>query len=59
MEIKITKGTHNTSDYVVVKNYKSLKSAQKFVSQLGYKSEIENGLRFNSAGIQYRVSIQY
>jgi hypothetical protein len=57
MEIKITTGTYNTSDYRVVKSYKSLKSAQKFVSSLGYKSEIESGLKFSSAGIKYKVDI--
>jgi hypothetical protein len=53
----ITTGTYNTSDYRVVKEYKSLKCAQKFVSSLGYKAEIHNGLQFSSAGINYKVSI--
>lgn len=57
MRIIITTGTYNTSDYKVVKEYKSLKSAQKFVSSLGYRAEIENGLQFNYSGIKYRVSI--
>jgi hypothetical protein len=57
MEIKITTGTYNTSDYKVVKEYKSLKSAQKFVSAIGYQSLIYNGLQFSSLGITYKVSI--
>lgn len=57
MEIKITTGTYNTSDYRVVKPYRSLKAAQNFVSSLGCKVDIYNGLQFSSAGKNYKVSI--
>lgn len=56
MEIRITAGTYNTSDFRVVREYKSVKAAQKFVSQLGYKGEIFSGLNFSNAGINYNVS---
>ena len=36
MEIKITTGTYNTSDYRVVKEYKSEKAALKFLKTIGY-----------------------
>ena len=36
MEIKITTGTYNTSDYRVVKEYKCEKSALKFLKNIGY-----------------------
>ena len=57
MEIQITTGTYQTSDYRIVKKYKGIKSAQKFVSKLGYKAEIHNGLRFSASGRNYEVLI--
>jgi hypothetical protein len=57
MEIIITTGTYKTSDYRVVKKYKSLKAAEKFVKAKGYKSPLHNGLQFSSYGISYTVSL--
>lgn len=57
MQILITTGTYNTSDYRVVKNYKTLKAAQKFAESKGYKGEIFNRLTFTQAGTQYKVLI--
>jgi len=57
MEIQITTGTYQNSDYTIVKKYKGIRSAQKFISSLGYKADIYNGLRFSAAGRNYEVSI--
>lgn len=58
MEIKITTGTYNTSDYRVVKEYKSEKAALKFLKTIGYAdSELSNDTWTNS-GSKYRLSIQ-
>lgn len=55
--IRITTGTYNTSDFRVVKEYKSRGAAQKFMNQMGCRSEIFNGLQFSKAGTNYTVSI--
>lgn len=58
MEIKITTGTYNTSDYRVVKEYKSEKAALKFLKTIGYAyNELSNDT-CNHFGTKYKLSIQ-
>lgn len=57
MQILITTGTYNCKDYRVVKNYKTLKAAQRFAASKGYTGEIFNRLTFSSAGTTYKVNI--
>lgn len=55
--IRITTGTYNTSDYKVVKKYKSKRAALKFVQNIGYVfSELYNGT-WSHAGVSYNLSI--
>lgn len=58
MEIKITTGTYNTSDYRVVKEYKSEKTALKFLKTIGYTYDELSNDTWNHNGVKYRVSIQ-
>ena len=58
MEIKITTGTYNTSDYRVVKEYKNEKTALKFLKTIGYAyDELSNDI-CNFYGTKYTLSIQ-
>ena len=57
MRILITTGTYNTSDYRVVKEYKSEKSALKFLKTIGYVyDEISNDF-WSYQGRKYELSI--
>jgi hypothetical protein len=56
-EIKITTGTYNTSDYRVVKNYKSEKAALKFLKTIGYTYEGLDGCAWSHRGVNYTLSI--
>lgn len=57
MEIRITTGTYNTPDFRVVKEFKRIKSAQKYISSIGCKADIYNGLEFSQAGITYKITV--
>jgi hypothetical protein len=57
MEIIIFNGTYNTSDYKVLKNYKSIKAAQNYLTKMGCKCEIYNGLQYTLQGKTFNVSI--
>jgi len=58
MEIKITTGTYNTSDYRVVKEYKSEKAALKFLKTIGYVYDELSNDTWNFYGTKYKLSIQ-
>ena len=58
MEIKITKGTYNTSDYVIVKQYKNKKSALKFLKTIGYAYDEVSNETWSYSGKQYKLSIK-
>ena len=58
MEIKITTGTYNTSDYRVVKEYKSEKAALKFLKTIGYAYDELSNDTWNNFGTKYKLSIQ-
>ncbi len=58
MEIKITTGTYNTSDYRVVKEYKSEKAAFKFLKTIGYAYDKLSNDTWNHFGTKYKLSIQ-
>ena len=58
MEIKITTGTYSTSDYRVVKEYKSEKAALKFLKTIGYVYEKLSNDTWTNSGSKYRLSIQ-
>ena len=58
MEIKITTGTYKTSNYRIVKEYKSEKSALKFLKTIGYAyNELSNDT-WSFKGSNYKLSIQ-
>ena len=57
MEIKITKGTYNTSDYRIVKQYKNEKSALKFLKTIGYAYDEISNETWNYCGEKYKLSI--
>ena len=57
MEIKITTGTYNTSDYRVVKEYKSKKSALKFLKTIGYAYDELSNDTWNHFGTKYKLQI--
>jgi hypothetical protein len=57
MEIKITTGTYNTSDYRVVKAYKSEKFALKFLKTIGYDYDKLSNDTWNFYGKKYSLSI--
>lgn len=56
--IRITKGTYNTSDYRVVKEYKSEKVALKFLKTIGYNYDKLSNDNWNYFGTNYKLSIQ-
>lgn len=56
--IRITKGTYNTSDYRVVKEYKSEKVALKFLKTIGYNYDKLSNDSWNYFGTNYKLSIQ-
>jgi len=58
MEIKITTGTYNTSDYRVVKEYKSEKAALKFLKTIGYVYDELSNDTWSCRGTNYKLSIQ-
>lgn len=58
MEIKITTGTYNTSDYRVVKEYKSEKAALKLLKTIGYAYYELSNDTWNFYGTTYKLSIQ-
>ena len=57
MEIKITKGTYNTSDYRIVKQYKNEKSAMKFLKTIGYAYNNVSNETWSFNGKQYKLSV--
>jgi hypothetical protein len=58
MEILITTGTPKTSDYTIIKKFKSRLWAENYAKNLGYKGgEIYNGLIFTHIGTTYKVYI--
>ena len=58
MDIKITTGTYNTSDYSVVKEYKSEKAALKFLKTIGYAYDELRNDTWNYFSTKYKLSIQ-
>ena len=56
MKIKITTGTYNTSDYRVVKQYKSEKAALKFLKTIGYAYDELSNDTWNFYGTKYTLS---
>lgn len=58
MEIKITTGTYNTSDYRVVKEFKSEKTALKFLKTIGYSYDELSNNTWNNYSNKYNLSIQ-
>ena len=58
MEIKITTGTYNTSDYRVVKKYKSEKAALKFLKTIRYAYDELRNDSWTFHGKKYKLSIQ-
>ena len=58
MEMKIITGTYNTSDYRVVKQYKSEKAALKFLKTIGYTYDELSNDTWNFYGTKYTLSIQ-
>jgi hypothetical protein len=57
MTIKITTGTYNTSDYKIVKEYKSEKAALKFANLIGFKGNEVYNNSWSSSGRTYNMSI--
>ena len=57
MEIKITTGTYNTSDYRIVKQYKNEKSALKFLKTIGYTYNEVSNETWSCSGKQYKLSV--
>ena len=57
--IKITTGTYNTSDYKVIKEYKSSKLALKFLKTIGYAYNELNNCNWSFSGVNFKISIQY
>ena len=57
MKIKITKGTYNTSDYRIVKQYKNEKSALKFLKTIGYAYDEISNETWYYYGVKYKLSI--
>ena len=57
MEIKITTGTYNTSDYRIVKQYKNEKSALKFLKTIGYAYDNVSNETWSCSGKQYKLYI--
>lgn len=58
MDIKITKGTYNTSNYRVIKEYKSKKFALKFLKSIGYHYDYLSNDAWTCCGVKYKLSIQ-
>lgn len=58
MKIKITTGIYNTSNYRVVKEYKSEKLALKFLKIIGYAYNELSNETWNFNGTKYTLSIQ-
>ena len=57
MEIKITTGNYNTSDYRIVKQYKNEKSALKFLKTIGYTYDEVSNETWSYSGKKYKLSI--
>jgi len=57
MEIQITTGTYNTSDYRVVKEYKSEKAAFKFLKTKQFPFDELFNCDWNYFGKKYTLSI--
>ena len=57
MKILITIGTYNTSDYRVVKEYKSAKAALKFLKRIGYAYNEISSDSWNYFGTKYKLSV--
>ena len=55
MEIKITTGTYKTSDYRVVKEYKSEKAALKSLKTIGYVYDELSNDTCNFYGTKYKL----
>lgn len=57
-QIRITTGTYNTSDFRIVKEYRSEKAAFKFLKTIGYKfDKIDQGDSWSYQGKNYKISI--
>ena len=57
MEIKITTGSYNTSNYRIVKKYKNEKSALKFLKTIGYAYDDISNETWSYNGKEYKLSI--
>jgi hypothetical protein len=55
--IRIATGTYNTSDYRVVKEYKSEKASLKYLKKIGYPYDEIANESWNYYGTKYTVSI--
>ena len=58
MEIKISKGTYNTKDYRVVKEYKTVKPTLKFLKSIGYVYDDLVNTSWSFRGVNYKLNIQ-
>lgn len=58
IKIKITTGTYNTSDYRVVKEYRSEKAALKFLKSIGYAYDEVSSDSWNFHGKKYTVRVR-
>lgn len=57
MNIQITTGTYNTSDFYVVKNYRREKTALKFLKKIGYAWDELFNASWSYRGKQFKLSI--
>ena len=55
--IRITTGTYNTSDYRIVKEYSSVKSALKFLKSIGFAHNELFNTTWSYLGKNYKLSI--
>jgi hypothetical protein len=57
MNIEITTGTYNTSNYRIVKKYKSEKLALKFLKTIGYVYDELSNDNWSFRGTNYTLKI--
>jgi hypothetical protein len=56
--IFLTTGTYNTSDYRIIKSFKSETKAMSYLTRIGYKfDKIENNDKWTHQGQSYRLMV--